>query len=129
MKQSLMLLVIMLASPAAFAGEIVEFKCENSSCGFSGTVDCGGGRAIETNSGFCVKCQKFVSVSRKRSETSFADLNTVWIPDLGFGGIFHCPKCSSSVFDVFVDRHEAKNLFCPKCGKRTLQHSTTRIHD
>lgn len=109
------------------AGTGYEVKCKSAKCGFRTHAGIGGGMRFEEASGFCSKCQKWVSVSWTRGEKTPAPLAEFWDPKTGEARrVYKCPKCQQSF--VIIQKIEDMK-FCPKCHQPTLESKRTVLYD
>ncbi len=123
----LLILVAGVTLVSAEAGTRYDVTCGAPKCGFSTTIDLGGGRLFEQESAWCRRCGKTVSTTWKRDSkrgTSFAQF---WDALTGRERkMFDCPGCGSLV----VAMEEAQDFkHCPKCGKPSLKHKVAIMFD
>ena len=105
-----------LASLLVQAREYSDVQCTAEKCGFKDSLGEGPTRMRDWVTGYCVKCQKFVSRNWNRDggQPKPPTLLSVWDPETGkTRELFSCPTCEQWVM-VIHDRTELKH--CPKCA-------------
>jgi hypothetical protein len=118
---------LLAGASAAQAGTGYAVKCKDTKCGFKTQAGIGGGMRFEEASGFCSKCQGWVSLTWKRGEKAPAPFATFWDPKTGTTRrLFKCPKCNQPF--VVVEKIEDMK-FCPKCNHSTLESKRTVLYD
>ena len=109
------------------AGAGYDVTCKSENCGFKINAKIGGGRAFEEASGYCARCDKWVSVTWKRQQKAPAPLFEFWDPETGqTRQIRKCPDCAQP-FVVIKAIGDMK--FCPKCQKPNLESKRTIMYD
>jgi hypothetical protein len=125
MKNILVIFLCTLASSRVFAGAELKFTCENPECKYQETCETGGGFLFERLTGYCTKCNKFVSISWNRTNPPPQNLKTIWVPqDLslpGHANLFPCPFCTNYVYEFRANGGTNELFYCPKCQHHTLK--------
>ncbi len=124
--------VLIVAYPVgAGTGHVV--KCSN--CGFEAKLFYSSGKASTTVAvGYCCQCEKFVHISESRADAtaekgkdeSTEPIGTVFCHESGQRhAVYACPECGKPFIaiepEAFGTPSEPKKLYCPKCGKQTLE--------
>lgn len=116
---------IFAAIAVVYAGEGLSMKCKAKSCGYQTEVTFGGGMTSQQLTGYCKKCNKFVSLQWTREGSPTVDPNAKKIPapkalgeiwDAQTGKvlkIYTCPDCTGPFAEI-KNKDELKH--CPKCG-------------
>lgn len=124
------LAVILCTTTAVLAGALYQLTCPNEKCGFKGNINMGGGMLFENVNGYCVKCQKCVSLNWTRENLPPeikidkktpppTPLGQVFIPATGqTESVYSCPTCKGPFLPI---RNIADLKTCPKCGKPGLK--------
>jgi hypothetical protein len=111
----------------SLAGSRYDLRCADDKCGFSTAAKIGGGLSFEQAGGFCKKCNKWVSVTWKRSEKAPSQLLEFWNPTTGeVNQICNCPVCGHP-YRVIKNIEDMK--FCPKCNQSTIKSKLTIMYD
>lgn len=135
MRKTFPLLLTMMLSVSAFAGEGVSMKCgaaaagekTDKGCGYEEMVTFGGGMRFEQITGYCRACKKFVHVRWTRDgipeslrppggpKEKPEPLGEIWDASTGATHTVHaCPGCEGP----FVEIKGPKDLtHCPKCNE------------
>ncbi|MFO1483764.1 MAG: hypothetical protein U1F71_10440 [Verrucomicrobiaceae bacterium] len=127
MKTCLCFLLWMTVASMARAGSLYEVRCTNAKCGLVAEVGIGGGMKFEEASGYCPKCEKFVSVTWPRGEKPKMAPVRFWDGLVGrLREVFRCKTCQTP----FVRLGAIEDLkFCPKCGQESLRAKLTMMFD
>jgi hypothetical protein len=108
------------------AGTLYKVTCSDEKCGFAGDFGDGGGFTFEQATGYCVKCDKFATVSWKRKSPAPV---TAEIWDAAEGRrvrLFTCKDCKGP----FAEIRGAKELkHCPRCSKPSPTTKPSYIYD
>ena len=115
LKRTTIVISTMIAfSQLALAGG-VQFTsvCSNKACGYTTKYKTGNGKVSQVVSGYCMHCQKMVTIHFKRGKSTM--VTKVW--DAKTGNIlklYTCPDCKKPFAEV------KKIIFCPKCRQNTI---------
>lgn len=110
---------------AAWAGSLYSIRC--GGCGYQDEVSFGGGMRFGQITGYCVTCQKFVSVEFEREGPEPAPAGTAWDSMTGrLLRLFTCPHCQKLFAEI---PSEAALARCPRCGSEKLDKALKLLFD
>lgn len=150
-RYTLFLLITLIGSSNCPAGSSWHYKCTTAKCGFEGDLGIGGGFVAHKVTGYCSRCDKFVSIGWK-NETASAGIKKiqdkspglrdsppervgrVWNAATGlYGDLYACPECRQPFMDIddFSLGQSAgfDRKFCPKCKKLSLKFDKRALTD
>lgn len=119
MKRILWLLIIMgVLTSLIYAGDIRSLICTNQECDFKEEIFAGTGKLSTRLFGYCMQCQKMVTISFKNTELENGEpihFTNVWNAATGeILDLYECPNCQKPFAAIYHMEH------CPKCGKKTI---------
>jgi hypothetical protein len=118
--------LVLVTAMAVYAGTAYKVKCETPGCRSQWSVGIGGGGLFEKETGYCMSCDTFVSVSWSRRQRPPAALK-IWDPKTGETiSLYPCPRCQN----LFMPIRSADDLrHCPKCKKPSLKSDPYLVYD
>jgi len=118
------LIGVVLTAGVVFAATSMQMKCHNKECGFETRLVLGPTMTRDSITGYCRKCEKFVSLGWRYRNLDGSDdgiearpepIGEIWDSTTGkIAPVYACPDCSSA-FCQIKTHSELKH--CPKCNE------------
>lgn len=121
------LMVVISGASVVYGGSGFEVTCTTDKCGFNTRAGIGGGMRFALVSGYCTKCQKWISLSWGDKDKCPSQLARYWDPSIGKQfNLYSCPMCASA----FVEIENIQQFkYCPRCNKPSLKGVMTVLYD